>query len=366
LWVQGLLNRQVKGIMMFTIKALGWQKKMRIRPERHKSDKKLDSQGYIKAGSGFMGTAAAVCLAGALACSGIFMLEAQATPARLRSADAAVYEQADEGSNTVGNLVEGSTFEYVGDVTAEDGSVWHQVATASGVAGYIKGDKEIEPAQEGSAPEGQDAPGNQDNTQGQEGQTAPEGEGNPESQETPEGEGGNGEAPPEGDEPGEGGGGEADTQTPEEAEGYGGGEGAEEPEAADGEDPEALEDGQPEEGSTEEGVLVADIHGVENLQAKSYALDLSGRIKGKEDIVPVMNMEAVELTGGKTRAGIDLTLLLGVAVLLSCTGTAYIFAGKIRRMRLGSAGKPLPGVGERLHRKDGKKKHSQKRKGRRK
>jgi len=331
----------------------------RRRSGGHKTDGKLNRAGYKKTVSGFMGTLGAVCITAALACSGIFMLQAQAAPARLRSADAAIYEQANEGSNTVGNLVEGSTFEYVGDVTAEDGSVWHQVTTASGAAGYIKGDREIEAVEEEPVPE----------QEGQEG--APEGQGNPESQEAPEGEGGNGDTAPEGNGPAEGDAvaeenrdGEADTQAPE---GDGGEEGTEDPEGIDGEEPEALEDGQPEDGNPEDGALSADIHGVENRQAKSYALDLSGRIKGKEDIVPVMNMETGKVTVGKKGADIDTALLLGMAVIFFCTGTAYIFSVKIKRMRTGTVGKQLPGGSvDRLRRKDGKKKHSQKRKGRRK
>ena len=67
------------------------------------------------------------------ACTEGFALVADAAPATLKSEDAAIYEQADESSNPVGNLVQGSSFEYLGDVTAEDGTVWHQGSTADGM-----------------------------------------------------------------------------------------------------------------------------------------------------------------------------------------------------------------------------------------
>jgi len=322
------------------------------RSRGHKTDGKLNRAGYKKTVSRFMDIAGAVCITAALASSVIFMLQVQAAPARLRSADAAIYEQANEGSNTVGNLVEGSTFEYVGDVTAEDGSVWHQVTTASGAAGYIKGDREIEAVEEEPAPEGQE---------GQEG--APEGQGNPESQEAPEGDAG-----AEGN-------GEADAQAPEEDGGEEGTEGPEEEGLEDGienlggmeGEGRGMEDGHPEENSPEGGTLAADTYGVENRQKKSYALGLSGRIKGKGDTVPVVNMDTGQVPGGQKGADLDQVLLLGVATIFFCTGTAYIFVGKIRRMRMGTAGKQIPGGSvEKLRRKDGKKRHSQKRKGRRK
>lgn len=101
-----------------------------------------------------LGTAGTVCI---LACiGGDLSLSADAASATLKAQDAVVYEQPDEESSPVGNLVEGSSFEYAGDVTAEDGTVWHQVATADGISGYIKGDLEMEIGEEEAFPEGQD------------------------------------------------------------------------------------------------------------------------------------------------------------------------------------------------------------------
>lgn len=64
----------------------------------------------------------------------------QAAPVSLDSSSAVVYGEADEESSAVANLIRGSTFDYQGDVTAEDGSVWYIITTADGVNGYIRGD----------------------------------------------------------------------------------------------------------------------------------------------------------------------------------------------------------------------------------
>jgi len=338
--------------------SLGWQEKMGRRLGKNKPGRKMDRAGYKKIVSGFMGTAGAVCITAAVACSGIFMVPAQAAPARLRSAEAAIYEQANEGSNTVGNLVEGSTFEYVGDVTAEDGSVWHQVTTASGAAGYIKGDREIEAVEEEPAPEGQ------------EGQAAPEGQGNPESQEAPEGEGGNGDTAPEGNGPAEGDA-VAEENRDGEADGDGGGEEAgipereEEDTEPEGEAPETPEEGQPEDNGPEDGEGMAGSHSVQNNRAKSYSLDSSGRIKGKGNIVSVAAMDMEGTKDGKPGRKADLTVLFSVAVIFSSAGMVSLCWKRIKRLRAGGR-HPLEGSGNRLRRKNEKKKHSQKRKGRKK
>jgi len=76
---------------------------------------------------------------------------ALAAPASLESSSAVIYGQAGEGSNAVGNLIQGSTFDYLGDVTAEDGSTWHKITTANGVTGYIRGDLALSTADDGKA-----------------------------------------------------------------------------------------------------------------------------------------------------------------------------------------------------------------------
>lgn len=101
----------------------------------------------------------AVCV---LILGGCFVLRAEAAPATLQSSSAVIYEQTSEGSTPVGSLVQDSSFEYLGDVTAEDGSVWHAVATSTGVSGYIRGELEVREA------------GNADGEQEVSAQTAPE------------------------------------------------------------------------------------------------------------------------------------------------------------------------------------------------
>lgn len=113
----------------------------------HKVCRKLNQESSSAKSQGgwrVISKVTAVCAAAVCVCVSGFPLIVQAAPATLNSPEAAVYEQADEGSRTVGNLVEGSTFEYMGDVTAEDGNVWHQITTAGGTVGYIRGDREIE------------------------------------------------------------------------------------------------------------------------------------------------------------------------------------------------------------------------------
>lgn len=70
------------------------------------------------------------------------VLPVEAVPATLDSASVVIYEQPGEWSTPVGNLVQDGAFEYLGDVTAEDGSVWRSVS-AGGISGYIKGDAVI-------------------------------------------------------------------------------------------------------------------------------------------------------------------------------------------------------------------------------
>lgn len=74
---------------------------------------------------------------------GMGKMTAKAEPALLVSETAAIYENMDEESSAVGNLVQGSSFELLGSATADDGSMWYHVS-AYGVAGYVRGDMEIE------------------------------------------------------------------------------------------------------------------------------------------------------------------------------------------------------------------------------
>ena len=265
-------------------------------------------------------------------CDERFVLSAKAAPATLRSSDATVYEQTNEESNAIGNLVEGSSFEYIGDVTAEDGSVWHQITTSNGATGYIRGDREMEIGEEEPAPE--------------EGGEEPVPEGEP--------------APEEGNDPGdqnlpEEGGGEP---TPEESE----------PEADTEEDRNEDEDGDnPEEGEElEEDGLTSEVSRVENHRAKSYALDISGRIKGKEDIVPAMKMDT-EGERLKTGKKIDITALLSILMILGCAGVMYLCTKRIKRLRTGTEEKRSAGINEnKLRKKADKRKRGQKRKNKKK
>ena len=95
-----------------------------------KSHGELNRGGYLRKTGGFWSAVGIVCTVLVIASTGPFLLLVQAEPATLRSPDATVYEQTNEGSNAVGNLVEGGSFDYIGDVTAEDGSVWHQITTS--------------------------------------------------------------------------------------------------------------------------------------------------------------------------------------------------------------------------------------------
>lgn len=62
-----------------------------------------------------------------------------AAPVLLESEMAVVYERAEEGSNAVGNLIRGNTFELLEQIQTEDGSLWYRVALSNGVNGYVKG-----------------------------------------------------------------------------------------------------------------------------------------------------------------------------------------------------------------------------------
>ncbi len=92
-----------------------------------------------------------------------------AAPVSLESPSAVVYEQTSEGSNAVGNLIQDSTFDYQGDVRAEDGSTWHMVTMANGVSGYIRGDLVLSPVENVETETGAGAEGGETGTDPQTG-----------------------------------------------------------------------------------------------------------------------------------------------------------------------------------------------------
>lgn len=82
----------------------------------------------------------------------------KAAPAALETGSEAVYENADESSARVGNLVQGNTFELLESITGADGSTWYRISTSSGISGYIKGSsavKKIEAEEDQEAEEAQ-------------------------------------------------------------------------------------------------------------------------------------------------------------------------------------------------------------------
>ena len=312
----------------FQAAAQGWKTGMVIQ----KFIMKRNSMGYPKEVSRILKVVRIACIAAAAAMTGCFTLPAQAAPATLRSPDAAVYEQADEGSGQVGNLVEGSTFEYIGDVTAEDGSVWHQITTSSGAAGYIRGDRELEIGAEEPAPDPE--------AEGQGGQEAPGGEG--------------GNAEPEGNTPEEAGagenpGGEAGTASREEPEDDGGGE---------EEIPE--EDNREEEEDSADNDDVVAVINMQNIRTKNYTLGMEGKIKERGSFA---GLDTGNLDTGGRKAKIDKTLFASTVVVFFCAGAVYICLGRMRRLKWeADGGGNLEADKDRVYRKIEKKKRSQKKK----
>lgn len=305
-----------------------------------------------------------IVLVMALILGGPFTLSVKAEPATLRSPDATVYEQTSEGSNLVGNLVEGGSFEYIGDVTAEDGSVWHQITTAGGVNGYIRGDREMEvgAAQE-PAPEDQGEPENPGNQEGQ----APEGNGEPAGNppgeevqaganpgEDPEAEAGR--AAGEGAQENNGG-----DRSPTGAQENGTGEEGQEPQDGDGLDGE--EAGDEGDSGEEDGVIPA-FH-MQNNQTKKYVVNNSQKIKERTSLVEI----DAEFKDGKIkRVIIDKTLFVGLSVMLLCGGIIYICWTRMKLIGKGSGremtvgGRAETGRSKTHSRKAERKRHSQKKK----
>ena len=320
-----------------------------------KSQGKLNRGGYLRKTVGFWSAVGIVCSVLVIASTGPFLLLVKAEPATLRSPDAIVYEQTSEESNAVGNLVEGGSFDYIGDVTAEDGSVWHQITTAGGVSGYIRGDREIEMGAVEPAPEGQ------------EGQAPPAGEeGNGEPAVNPP-EGGGEPAPAEeGANPGEGAGAAAGeepsendrgNETPPENDNRGGREEPGEEEASeDGETPEDDAEGLPED---EDAVPVFNM---QNNQTKKYVVDNAQKIKERESFTEV---DAGTKTSKSRGLRIDKALIAGIAVILFCGGMIQVCWTRMKRMRKGVCEGSISvpdGNRNRTHRKAERKKHNQKKK----
>lgn len=210
-------------------------------------------------------------------------LSAEASPASLASGSAVVYEHTSETSAPLENLIQDGSFEYLGDVTAEDGRVWHAVETAGGVSGYIRGDIEIRALQ----------------TQ----------------QETPEhteNEENAGQAPDEGE----------NRETPEE------GAAAQEAPEENGAD-ETGENG--EEDGEETSEEIPEIQTVENKQAKTYAADaLAKKIRGREDQKAENADAAQEAQDGERKPfGKDVTFLLCILVVGFSAAAAFIFLKKL-------------------------------------
>lgn len=263
----------------------------------------------------------------ALALSALFTLSVKAEPAALRSPDATVYEQTSEESSPVGNLVEGGFFEYIGDVTAEDGSVWRQITTANGITGYIKGDREIETgmAQE-PAPENQGGQESSDEEDDFSGENASE-----ESREAGQDQG----------------------ETSGQAEG----------EAAEGGEEEAAEDREgdnaeaPEEEDTQESGITA--FPMQNGQAKKYVVDSAQKIKERTD-GEGLNADIKDTAGRK--AGMDLALIASIAITLLCSVTIYICWKRMKLLKGGRIEAEKTDLDRNKdRRKTERKKHGQKR-----
>ncbi|MCM1135501.1 MAG: hypothetical protein NC400_07985 [Clostridium sp.] len=272
-------------------------------------------------------------LAGMAAMAGLFPIKVWAVPAALKSQSAVVYGRADGESSPVGNLVQEGPFEYVGDVTGEDGRIWRQVVLPGGITGYIQGNVEIERPdgmQEGQAAGGEgDAP--EEEGAGEEEDGPPEGE---EEGERPQAAGeGNGERPG-----GTEGGNNRETPLGE----------AEGDREAPGGDGEGL--GNPE-GGGETAV-------VENHRAKSYEINAAGRIKVKKE--PAEDTDKEPVWRGSAGAGfqIDMPLLLGMAAAAACALTAFLFWKKLERMKQGNEER-LNHIGRGFSRRNEKRKYSQ-------
>ena len=266
------------------------------------------------------GIAGMVCIALIIVFTNLFVMPVQAEPATLKSQEATVYEQSNEESAPVGNLVEGGSFEYMGDVTAEDGSIWHQITMAGGITGYIRGDREIETGiqTQDPVPKEQEAPAEEDNN-GEAVDNSPE------------------EDTQEGQVPLEDGGEEEPVQSD------------------DGEDDEtASEDGE-EALNEDETVPVINM---QNNQTKKYLVDSSKKIRDREHLADTeMNVKV----GTDRRTRVDIALIVSIAVMLFCGGMIYICWTRMMRLKKGS-GEAEEVNRNKTHRRIDRKRHNQKRK----
>lgn len=220
-------------------------------------------------------------------------LSAEASPASLISGSAVVYEHTSETSTPLENLIQDGSFEYLGDVTAEDGSVWHAVETAGGVSGYLRGDIEIRALQtQQETPEHTENEGNagQAGNGANAGQTAEEG------------------------------------AAAQEMAGDNGAAGTEESEDAEIEG-NAEEDG---EGASEETLQ---LQTVENNRVKTYAAETLGKkIKDRENMeAENAGAERKAQDGERQSSGTDRTFLLCIIVSVFSAATAFVFLKKLER-----------------------------------
>lgn len=214
----------------------------------------------------------------------VFSLSVWAASATLESESAVIYEKPDEESTPTGNLVRGSAFEYLGDITAEDGSVWRQITIAGGIAGYIRGNIAIEGAQEASeVREVQEAFA--------EGDALPD---------------------------------EADMREEES-------EAAGEAEEDGGQEDENF--GKAGEKEKENGEEIIAAGKIENNRTKNYATGLSGKIKVKDGIAKDAERKIPEEEKVTAGLKIDITLFSGMGIVIACTIIIYILWIKIKRLR---------------------------------
>lgn len=277
--------------------------------EKEKRKKYGYGRSYGRRGPWGCSGARAVCAEGAgyLLSAALLLggsaLSAEASPASLTSGSAVVYEHTSETSAPLENLIQDGTFEYLGDVTAEDGSVWHAVKTAGGASGYISGDIEIRALQ----------------TQ----QETPEHTGN----EGNAGQAGNGaNARQMGNEANAGQTGEQGAPAAQETAGENGAAGTEESEDAETEG-NAEDDG---EGAPEETLQPRT---VENNRVRTYAAEALGKkIKDRENKeAENAGAERKAQDGERKSSGTDRTFLLCIMVSVLSAATAFIFLKKLER-----------------------------------
>lgn len=270
-------------------------------------------------------------------------IAALAAPASLSSSSAVVYEQTSEGSNAVGNLIQDSTFDYLGDVTAEDGSVWHMVTMTNGVSGYIRGDLALSPVENVETETGAGAEGGETGTDPQTG---------------------NGEAGAEaGAEQGAPG---VDAGAEQGAPGAGDAGTAGE---APTEDENTVDEDADEEQEGDEDALSENmaqpVYGVENSRQKTYAADaLKSKIKQTESMPK--SEEISEISGNTGFFGrLDKTLIFSGLVLM-CSflmGTSFFKKLKREHVQPGEAGVDMPdGTARRYDKKNVRRKRKSRRK----